>query len=122
MARTHIDLGVILAEQGRRAEAETEFRVAQALLEKLAAEHPDGWLIAGDLGTSYGNLGGLLWDAGDPAAARPWYAKAIAAWDRALALDGGARAPDCADGLSPWPAAATRRRPWPRRQNSPPRR
>jgi tetratricopeptide (TPR) repeat protein len=87
LAAGHTNLGALLAEQGRRAEAEGEYRRSIELQEALTAAAPAVPEYAVDLAGTFGNLGNLLFTAGESQAALGWYAKAIARLQPVVAAD-----------------------------------
>jgi serine/threonine protein kinase len=77
LARSHNNLGLVLQRMGDHAEAAAANRRSLDIREKLAADYK----IQADivtLGGVYCNLAHGVSDRGEPAAALPWYAKAIA--------------------------------------------
>src|SRR5206468_2986517 len=68
-------------------EAETEYRRALALREKLAADFPTVLAYAVDLGGSYCNFGNLVHKRGEAAASLAWHAKAVATLRPVLAQE-----------------------------------
>lgn len=78
LARTHQNLGVLLLRDlGQRDEARTEYETALDLHKKLAAAFPAAPQHQVGLGGSYGNLGNLVRDEGQPADSLHWYDLAI---------------------------------------------
>jgi serine/threonine-protein kinase len=87
LAEAYNNLGDLQRESGRRAEAERSLGEARRLREQLAKQHPDvpGYRVA--LGGTYGALGRLQRDSGHARVALDWNAKAIEAFQAALAAD-----------------------------------
>ena len=77
LAARYNNLGYLLATQSRWSDAETAYRAALAVREKLAADYPGVPAYTIDLGGTCCNLGDLLRDRGDPAAALSWHTRAI---------------------------------------------
>jgi tetratricopeptide (TPR) repeat protein len=77
LARSHNNLGLLLAALGKRVEAEEHDRKAIAIQEELAAEYPNMPANRISLGGSYCNLGRSVRDAGKPADSLKWFDLAI---------------------------------------------
>jgi tetratricopeptide (TPR) repeat protein len=77
LAKSHSNLGLLLKDLGKLGEAESEYRAALTIQEKLAANFPAVRDHGIDLGRSYLNLGNLLSDQGRQQDALTEYAKAI---------------------------------------------
>jgi tetratricopeptide (TPR) repeat protein len=75
---SHNPLGVLLADLGRRPEAEAQYRRALALQEKLAAQFPAVPQYRDDLAGSHDNLGLLLAGLGKRPEAEEQYRRALA--------------------------------------------
>ena len=78
LADSHNDLGDLLSETGKPAEAEVEFRKAMAIQQKLADDNPAVTEFRSVLAYSHINLGNLLSHMGKPAEAEAEYRKALA--------------------------------------------
>jgi tetratricopeptide (TPR) repeat protein len=72
------NLGSLLVEIGKGAEAEAAYRQALAQRERLAAGFPGVPEYAVDLGDSLSSLGHLFRKRGEPQAALEWYGQAVA--------------------------------------------
>jgi serine/threonine protein kinase/Flp pilus assembly protein TadD len=77
LARSHNNLGRLLADLGRRAAAEAAYRQALDIKKKLAADFPAVPEYRQDLAKSHNNLGILLSDLGKHAAAEAAYRQAL---------------------------------------------
>jgi tetratricopeptide (TPR) repeat protein len=84
LARSHNNLGALLAERGKRAEAEAALRQALSIQEKLAADFPTVPQYRIHLGGSQVNFGNLLRDNHQPQQALDWYGKAMATLESVL--------------------------------------
>jgi serine/threonine-protein kinase len=76
LALTYNNLGNLLKDIGRTTgpdSAESAYRAALSLREKLASAYPKITDYGIALGGTYGNLGYLMNDAGQPLAALPWF-------------------------------------------------
>ncbi len=86
LAQSHTNLGVLLADQGKWAEAEQQYQKGLAIQEKLAADFPVvpeyRWYLSG----SHNNLGALLADLGKRAEAQEHFKKGLAIREK-LATD-----------------------------------
>jgi tetratricopeptide (TPR) repeat protein len=94
LARTHHNLGLLLAEPDQRAEAEAEaeYRQGLALLEKLVADFPANPNYRRELAHNYNNLGLLLVELKQWAEAEGQYRRGLALLEQ-LAAD----SPDVTD-------------------------
>ena len=72
------NLGILLGETGKPAEAEAEYRKALALWQKLADDNPAVTEFRSGLAESHGCLGALLSKTGKPAEAEAEFRKAVA--------------------------------------------
>ena len=86
LAHSHNNLGILLADLGKRPEAEEQYRKALAIQEKLAADFPAVPEYRQDLARSHNNLGILLADLGKRPEAEEQYRKALAIQEK-LAAD-----------------------------------
>ncbi|WP_428503112.1 protein kinase domain-containing protein [Roseateles sp.] len=75
-------MGYAAREEGRQAEAQQQFERYLALSEQLASKEPDqlDWQV--ELAYAHNNLGILLLESGQPAAALPRFEAAAAIWRR----------------------------------------
>jgi tetratricopeptide (TPR) repeat protein len=73
----HHNLGLLLKNTGKPAEAEAEYRKAQAIFQKLADASPDVNVFRANLAECHYNLGDLLSATGKPAEAVADYRKAL---------------------------------------------
>ena len=78
LADSHNNLGILLSETGRPAEAEAEYRTALAIQQKLADDNPAVTEFRSDLAGSHNNLGNLLSADGQAAEAEAEYRAALA--------------------------------------------
>lgn len=79
LAAAHNNLGLLLASVGRQSEADRAYRYALTHYERLVTEFPARSAYVVQLGNCYANLGQMVRDQGQPAAALPWFDKAIQA-------------------------------------------
>lgn len=91
LAKTHINLGNLLADLGKldfslRAEVEAQYQAAIKILEGLAADSPSVPEYRRDLAASHNNLGVLLDDLGKRSEAETEYRSAMALREK-LAAD-----------------------------------
>src|SRR5205085_2380263 len=82
---SHSGLGILLADLGKRTEAEAEYRAALKEQERLAAEHPHVPEYRQDLAGSHLNLGALLADLGKRTEAEAEYRAALKECERLAA-------------------------------------
>ena len=78
LARSYLNLGNLLRDLGKRAEAGDEYRKGMAIQQKLAADFPTVPKHRADLAASRTNLGSLLKGLGKPAEAEDEYRKGMA--------------------------------------------
>jgi tetratricopeptide (TPR) repeat protein len=78
LARSHNNLGNLLRDLGKRAEAETAYRHAAVIQEKLAADFPAVPQYRLELAGSHNNVGILLADLGKRSEAEVAYRRALA--------------------------------------------
>ena len=78
LAMSHDKLGNLLADLGKRAEAEGEYRKSLVIFEKLAIDFPAARAYCSGLATNHNNLGNLLTGLGKRAEAEGEYRKALA--------------------------------------------
>jgi serine/threonine protein kinase len=81
----HLFSGLRLSDFGKRAEAETAFRQALAILEKLAADFPAVPVYRSNVAVSHCNLGDLLRDLGKRDEAEAAYRQALAIQEKVVA-------------------------------------
>src|SRR5262249_43792290 len=85
LARSQNGLGVLLADLGKRAEAEAAYRQALATQGKLAADFPAVPQYRQELARSHNNLGNLLMGLGKRAEAEAAYRQALAIQEKLAA-------------------------------------
>ena len=78
LARSHSNLGNLLADCGRASEAEKQHRIALAVQENLAADFPTAPEYRQELGQSHNSLGFLLAGLGKATDAEEHYRNALA--------------------------------------------
>ena len=78
LASAHNALGIVRANAGKPAEAETEYRSAVTILQKLAENNPDATRYRNLLAMCRNNLGILLIQTGKPREAESEYRTALA--------------------------------------------
>lgn len=86
LARSRLELGNLFHALGQRAAAEEQWRKAQAIWEKLAADFPAVPEYRYDLAQSHNNLGVLLDDLGQRAGAEEQFRKGLVIQEK-LAAD-----------------------------------
>src|SRR5207253_8680707 len=77
LARSHTNLGALLAGLSKRPEAEAAYRQALAIQDKLAADFPAVPAYRVDLGASQINFGYLQKANQQPEQALEWYGRGI---------------------------------------------
>ena len=82
LAASHVNLGILLSDTGKPAEAEAEFRKALAIRQKLADDNPAVTEFRSGLADSHNDLGILLSNTGKPAEAEAEFRKALAIWQK----------------------------------------
>jgi serine/threonine protein kinase/Tfp pilus assembly protein PilF len=85
VARSHHDLAQALRKTGRVNEAETAYREALAIWEKLGADRPDRREYRRHAAFTRGTIADLLADAGRTAEAGEEFRRARAAWEKLVA-------------------------------------
>ena len=89
---SHNNIGVVLRETGKPAEALAAYEQARAILERLARENPTVTEFQADLAESHNNIGLCSRDTGKPAEALAAYEQA-----RAILRAAGAEHPESPD-------------------------
>jgi tetratricopeptide (TPR) repeat protein len=82
LAASHNNLGLVLANVGRRPEAEDAYRQALAIQGNLVADFPDVPLYRHDLAKHHSNLGRVLGDLGQRPKAQRAYQEALTILDK----------------------------------------
>jgi tetratricopeptide (TPR) repeat protein len=78
LAGNHINLGLLLKDLAKRAEAEKEYRQALVIQERLVADFPTVPAYRQEVAGTHNNLGLLLADSGKPTEAETEYRRALA--------------------------------------------